>query len=74
MVLAGRGAGDTAHFAGVRGKLAMAGALLRADLQALRMIPRMLRKRKDVDAIRKLAPREVKRLILANRLRLRDVA
>jgi GT2 family glycosyltransferase len=74
MVLAGRGAGDTVHFTGWRGKLAIAAALFRADLQALRMIPRMLRKRKQVDAIRKLSPREVRRLILSNRLRLRDVA
>ena len=73
-VLAHRGAGDTAHFQGWRGKLAMAAALLRADLQALRMLPRMLRKRTGVDRIRKLPPREVRRLILAHRLGWRDVA
>jgi len=74
IVLARRGAGDTAHFRGARGKLAMAGALLRGDLQALRMLPRMLRKRKEIARIRKLSPREVRRLILAHRLPLKDVA
>jgi hypothetical protein len=38
------------------------------------MIPRMLSNIKQVDAIRKLSPGEVRRLILSNRLRLRDVA
>ena len=45
--MAGRGAGDTAHFPGLAGKWAMARALVRGDLQALRMAPRMLRKRRD---------------------------
>jgi len=74
MVLAQRGAGDTAHFQGWRGKFAMAGALLRADLAALRLLPRMLRKRAQIDRIRKLPPRDVRRLILAHRLPLKDVA
>jgi len=70
--LAARGEGDTAHFPGVRGKLAMAGALLRGDLEALRLAPRMLRKRRAVDGLRRLAPGEVRRLILANRMPLRE--
>jgi GT2 family glycosyltransferase len=72
--MAGRGAGDTAHFPGIAGKLAMARALVRADWQALRMAPRILRKRAEVERLRKLSPREVRRLIWANRLRLREVA
>jgi len=71
---AARGEGDTAHFPGWRGKLAMMKAMLRGDLSALRMAPRILRKRAEVDAIRQLSPREVRRLILANRLSLKDVA
>ncbi len=69
-----RGAGDTAYFPGLRGKWAMARALLRGDLAALRLAPRMLRKRADVRRIRKLPPSEVRRLILENRLSLRDIA
>jgi GT2 family glycosyltransferase len=72
--IAGRGTGDTAHFPGVAGKWSMARALVRGDLQALRLAPRMLRKRAEVERIRKLSPAEVRRLILDNRLRLREVA
>jgi GT2 family glycosyltransferase len=71
---AGRGAGDTAHFPGVRGKLAMAASLARGDWQALRMLPAMLRKRRDLDACRRLSPAEVRRLIWTHRLGLGEVA
>ena len=67
--MARRGAGDTAHFPGLAGKWAMARALLRADLRALRMAPRILRKRAGIRRIRKLSPAQLRRLIWANRLR-----
>jgi len=70
---AGRGSGDTAHFPGIRGKWSIARALLRGDLAALRLAPRMLRKRAAIDRLRRLSPREVRRLILSNRLSLKDV-
>ena len=69
-----RGTGDTAHFPGIRGKCSMAGALVRGDLAALRMLPRTLRKRAAIRRIRKLSPAEVRRLILANRLRLKETS
>ncbi len=72
--LAQRGEGDTAHFPGWRGKLRMAGAIVRGDLAALLLLPKMLRKRAAIARIRKLSPREVRRLILANRLSWREVA
>ena len=72
--MARRGAGDTAHFPGMVGKWAMARALLRGDLRALRMAPRMLRKRAGIRPIRKLSPAQVRRLIWANRLRLGETA
>ena len=71
---AGRGDGDTAHFPGLRGKWSMAWALIRGDLGALRLAPRILRKRAEIRRIRRLAPGEVRRLILKNRLSLGDVA
>ena len=71
---AGLGTGDTAHFPGVRGKLRMAGAIIAGDLSALAMVPRMLRKRAEIARLRRLSPREVRRLIFANRLGLGDVA
>jgi GT2 family glycosyltransferase len=67
-----RGEGDTVHFPGMGGKWRMAAALLRGDLGALRLAPRMLRKRAAIRRIRNLAPREVRSLILANRLSLRE--
>ena len=73
MAAAGRGEGDTAHFPGIRGKWVMAGALIRGDWHALRLALRMLRKRAQVRRIRRLAPREVRRLILAHRLSLKEV-
>ena len=74
MAAARQGAGDTAHFPGLRGKWAMARALIRGDLGALRLAPRMLRKRAEIGRIRQLSPGAVRRLILANRLSLREVA
>ena len=71
---AGRNAGDTAHFPGLRGKLSMAWALVRGDWSALRMAPRILRKRREVNRLRRLSPAEVRRLILAHRLPLTEVA
>jgi hypothetical protein len=74
LVAARRGEGDTAHFPGMRGKWAMARALVRGDLAALRLAPRMLRKRADIRRIRRLTPGEVRRLILAHRLSLKELA
>jgi GT2 family glycosyltransferase len=71
---AGRGEGDTAYFPGIGGKLRIVRALASGDWQALRMIPLMLRKRSQIDRIRKLAPGEVRRLILAHRLSLKETA
>jgi GT2 family glycosyltransferase len=72
--MAQRGEGDTAHFPGWRGKARMAAAIVRGDLASLPLIPKMLRKRREIARIRKLTPREVHRLILANRLGWKDVA
>jgi len=73
-VIAGRGAGDTAHFPGLRGKWRMAAAIVRGDFAALRLIPRMLKKRAEMARIRRLRPAQIRRLILDNRLSWRDVA
>jgi Glycosyltransferase like family 2 len=66
--------GDTAHFPGIGGKLTIAYSLAAGDLAAFRLIPRMLGKRAAIDRIRRLTPGEVRRLLLAHRLRLREVA
>jgi len=69
-----KGAGETALFPGWRGKWTLATSLLRGDLEALLLVPRMLRKRPAIRRIRKLDPREVRRLILDNRISLRELA
>jgi GT2 family glycosyltransferase len=74
LAAAGRGAGDTAHFPGWRGKWTIAQSLLRGDWQALCMAPLILRKRRAVSRIRRLSPRELRRLLMAHRLSLREVA
>ena len=52
----------------------MAWALLRGDLRAMALAPRMLRKRREIGRLRRLSPGEVRRLILAHRLPLRETA
>ncbi|MGO9262550.1 MAG: glycosyltransferase family 2 protein [Bryobacteraceae bacterium] len=74
LAAAGRGAGDTSHFPGLQGKWTMARSLARGDWQALRMAPRILRKRAAMAGIRRLTASEVRRLLLAHRLSLREVA
>ncbi len=74
IVAARRNTGDTAHFPGLRGKWAMGWALVRGNWRALRMAPRILRKRRQVRRLSRLSPREVRRLILAHRLTLKEVA
>ncbi|HBW19187.1 MAG TPA: hypothetical protein DEH11_09335 [Actinobacteria bacterium] len=69
-----RGAGDTAYFPGLGGKWRLVRALAVGQVEALRLVPRMLRKRAGLRRIRRLSPGQVRRLIWNNRLRLRDVA
>ena len=64
--------GDTVHFPGLRGKLRMAKALVKGDLGALKLLPRMLRKRTAIRRLRRLSPGDVRRLILAHRLSLKE--
>ena len=68
-----RGAGETAMFPGWRGKLRMARALIVGDLQALRLAPRMFRKRRDIRKFRKLSPRDVRELLERYRMPLADL-
>jgi GT2 family glycosyltransferase len=67
------GQGEVGKYPGVRGKLTAALAMLKGDWQALRLIPRMLAKRGEVARIRKLSPREVRKLILDHRISLKQL-
>ena len=68
---AGRGA--TVLFPGWRGKLRVLRAMLGGDLDSLRFIPRMLRKRAQLHHIRKLTSAETRKLILRYRIPLKEL-
>jgi GT2 family glycosyltransferase len=71
---AAMGQGEVRRFPGLTGKLALARALARGAFQALMMVPRMLRKRGQVNRYRKLSPAQVRRLILRHRISLRELS
>lgn len=68
-----RSKGEMARHAGWGGKLRAALALLRGDVAALALAPRMLRKRREVRRLAKLSPGELRRLILRHRIPLRQM-
>ena len=68
-----RNRGELARYAGFSGKLRAALALLAGDLAAMALIPRMLRKRRELRRIRKLSDSELRRLILRHRISLRQM-
>ncbi|MDQ6707587.1 MAG: glycosyltransferase family 2 protein [Acidobacteriota bacterium] len=69
-----QGRGETALFPGFRGKFTLACALIQGDLEALWLLPKMLRKRREIRKIRKLSGKEVRQLILGHRIPLRELA
>ena len=71
LLAAAGGKGEMVRFPGFGNKLRLAGAIVRADLAALRMLPRTLRKRRQVGRLAQLKPGEVRRLILDHRISLR---
>ena len=68
------GQGEAGRFPTPRLRLQLLWTMIRGDLEALWMAPRMIRKRTGINRIRKLAPREVKRLILSHRISLNDLS
>jgi len=70
---AARGQGEGARFAGQRGGLRLALCFLRANWAALRGLPRMLTKRRQVARIRRLSAGEVSALLRRFRIPLRDL-
>jgi GT2 family glycosyltransferase len=68
------GKGEVARFPGTRGKLRVMAAILKGNFMALPLLPRMLAKRRAIGRIRKLTPGEVRRLILENRISLRELS
>ena len=68
-----RDKGEVSRYPGVRGKLSAALAMLKGDLCALLLLPRMLRKRRSLKRIRKLSSSEVKQLIFQYRIPLKQL-
>ena len=73
LLAAAKGKGEMARFPGFANKLRLAWTIVRADMAALLMLPRMLRKRRVVAGMAKLSPAEIRRLILDNRIPVRDL-
>jgi GT2 family glycosyltransferase len=68
------GKGEAARFPGLGGKLRIAAALLKGGLSALPLVPAMLSKRRALRRLRKLTPRQVRRLILSHRISLKELS
>ncbi len=69
-----RGQGETALFPGLSGKLRLLQGLAWGDLEALWMLPKMLRKRSAVRKLARLTPAQIKQLILDHRIDLRELS
>jgi GT2 family glycosyltransferase len=67
------GRGEVGRHAGFGGKLRAMLALLKGDLEALLLLPKMLAKRRRMDRIRKLSPSQARRLILDHRISLKQL-
>ena len=74
MAAALRGKGEMQRYAGPKGKLTAATALIKGTLSALPMIPSMLRKRRAFRSKHRLSPKQVRRLLLRYRIKLRDLS
>ena len=62
------GRGEAGRFPGLTGKLRLAGAICRANLAALRMMPMTLRKRRALRPLRKLSASETAALLRRHRV------
>lgn len=65
---AARSKGEVRRFPGMRGKLLLISSLIKADLMAIPLLPKMFRKRAQVEKIRKLTPKQVKQLLIRFRI------
>ncbi len=66
--------GEISRFSTPSSKLAAALALLKGDWQALKLLPRMFAKRRQLRRIRRLSAAETKRLLLRHRISLRELS
>jgi GT2 family glycosyltransferase len=69
-----RNRGEMRHYPGMGGKLTAGLALLRGMAEAFPRIPATLRKRRALREKRRLTGRQIRRLLLANRIGLRELS
>jgi len=69
-----RNRGELRHYPGMGGKFTAATALLRGMAEAFPRIPATLRKRRALREKRRLTGRQIRRLLLANRIGLRELS
>jgi GT2 family glycosyltransferase len=69
-----RNRGEVKHYQGPRGKLTAAWGLVRGTLSALPLIPSMLRKRRALKPLRRLSPKQMRQLLLAHRIPLKELS
>jgi hypothetical protein len=70
---AATGQGEISRFPGVRGKLQAGIALINGDLEALRLLPKFLGKRRAIRKLRRLTPSETRHLLMKHRITLREL-
>jgi hypothetical protein len=68
------GQGEAARFPGMGGKLRIATALLKGNLSAIPLLPRMFSRRRAFRKFHKLTPRQIRRLLLDHRISLRELS
>ncbi|MEO5924092.1 MAG: glycosyltransferase family 2 protein [Bryobacteraceae bacterium] len=69
-----RNRGEVRHYQGPMGKLTAAWGLARGTLSALPLIPAMLRKRRELRPLRRLSPQQMRTLLLAHRISLKELS
>lgn len=68
------GQGEVARFPGLKGKLRVVTALCKGNFSALLLLPKILRKRRQVRGFRKLSPRQIRRLLQRYRISLKEIS
>jgi len=68
------GRGEISRFPGWKNKFLVAKSMIRADLEALTLLPRILRKRKAMRRIRRLSTMETLRLLWKHRISLKQLS
>jgi GT2 family glycosyltransferase len=69
-----RGRGEAGRFAGAGARFRMTAALLRGFAAGVAMIPLTWRKRRAMQSLRRLGPREVRQLVMQHRISLRALS